>query len=155
MQLHVYGPMTLPSDNTIDTWIRLLRAREAAYSAVEKSLKDAGFPPPAWYDVLLELEQAGANGLRPYELQAALLLPQYGVSRLIERIGKAGYLQRHEYAKDGRGQVLTTTQAGRQLRRSMWPVYGAAIEQAVGAKLTAGEMRLLHRVLGKLLPDNH
>lgn len=152
MQLHVYTPMTLPTDSTVDTWIRLLRARDAAFAAAEKALKDDGFPPPAWYDALLELEQAGANGLRPFELQAALFLPQYGVSRLIERIGKAGYLQRHGCAKDRRGQVLTITPAGRRLRRTMWPVYGAAIEQAVGAKVTAGEMRLLHRVLGKLLP---
>lgn len=154
MQLHVYEHMTMPSDSTVDTWIRLLRARDTAFAAVEKTLKDNGFPPLAWYDVLLELERVGASGLRPFELQAALLLPQYGISRLIDRIEKAGYLQRGEYAKDGRGQVLTITQAGRQLRRSMWPVYGAAIEEAVGARVTAGEMRLLHRVLGKLLPDD-
>lgn len=155
MQLHVNNLMTLPSDTTIETWIRLLRARDTAFAAVEKTLKDAGFPPPAWYDVLLELERTGERGLRPFELQAALLLPQYGVSRLIERIGKASYLQRHECAKDGRGQVLTITQAGRQLRRTMWPVYGAAIEQSVGVKVTAGEMRLLNRVLGKLLPADN
>jgi len=155
MQLHVYGSMTIPSDSTVHTWTRLLRAREAAYSAVEKSLKEDGFPMPAWYDVLLELERAGDGGLRPFDLQTALMLPQYGVSRLIDRIEKAGYLHKEGCADDGRGQVLTITRAGRQLRRSMWPVYGAAIEQAVGAKLTAGEMRLLHRVLGKMLPDNH
>lgn len=142
----------MPSDNTVDTWARLVKAQETAFSVVEDALKQAGFPPLAWYDVLLELERTGTSGLRPFELQAALLLPQYGVSRLIDRIEKAGYLEKASCPEDGRGQVLMVTPAGRQLRRSMWPVYGAAIEQAVGARLTAGEARLLHRVLGKLLP---
>lgn len=146
--------MTMPSDNTVDTWIRLLRARESVFSAVEKTLKESGFPPLVWYDVLLELERVGAGGLRPFDLQAELLLPQYGVSRLIDRIEKAGYLQKENCLDDGRGQVLTITRAGRELRQSMWPVYGAAIERSVGMKLSAGEVRLLHRVLGKLLPGD-
>ena len=51
-----------------------------AIEAVEARLKAADLPPLGWYDVLLELEKAGEAGLRPFELQARLLLPQYGVS---------------------------------------------------------------------------
>lgn len=144
--------MTMPSDITVDIWAHLSKAHGTALSTVENALKQAGLPPHAWYDLLLELERAGESGLRPYELQVALLMPQYGVSRLIDRIEKAGYLEKANCAEDGRGQVLMITPAGREVCQSMWPVYGAAIELAVGVRLTPGEARLLQRVLGKLLP---
>ncbi len=53
-------------------------------------------------------------------------------------------------AKDGRGQVLTITRAGRALRRKIWPVYAAAVEAAVGAHLSAAEARTLGDLLAKL-----
>ena len=45
-----------------------------------------GHPPLAWYDALLEIEKAGPDGLRPFELRKLLLLPQYGTSRLLDRM---------------------------------------------------------------------
>lgn len=146
--------MSIPSDITVDTWVRLLRAHNASLAAVDAALKRAGLPPLTWYDVLLELERGGDAGLRPFELQTSLLLPQYGVSRLIDRIEKAGYLKKMDCVEDGRGQVLIITPTGCELRRSMWLVYGPAIERVVGNKLTLGEVRILHRILGKLLPED-
>ncbi len=146
--------MDMPSDMTVDTWIRLVRTQKSALEKVEEALKQAGLPPLAWYDVLLELERAGPDGIRPFALREALLLPQYGVSRLIDRIEKAGHLEKRHCAEDGRGQLLAITQQGRRLRAAMWPVYGAAIERTVGARLTPGEARILVRLLGKLLPED-
>jgi len=146
--------MTTPSAITVDAWVCLLRAQETALATVERALKRAGLPPLAWYDVLLELERGGTDGLRPFELQAALLLPQYGVSRLLDRMEKAGYLQKTDCPGDGRGQVLILTEAGRAVRAAMWPVYGAAIQDAIGDRLTPGEARILTRILGKLSPPH-
>lgn len=105
--------MTKPTDATVKAWARLLRAHQSAFSSVESALKDADLPPLSWYDVLLELEHAGNRGVRPFELEHALLLPQYGISRLIERIEKAGYLKRETCNDDGRGQYLLITATGK------------------------------------------
>ena len=71
------------------------RARpQAAMSRVESALKAAGLPPLAWYEVLVELERAGGCGLRPFALEEALLLPQYGLSRLLARMEAAGLVVR-------------------------------------------------------------
>jgi hypothetical protein len=61
-------PERLPSDAVIRTWVRLVRAQQVVLSAVEAELKAGGFPPLAWYDVLLELSRAEGGGLRPFEL---------------------------------------------------------------------------------------
>ena len=62
-----------PGEATVRAWTRLLRAQNLALRSVERGLKEAGLPALDWYDVLLEVERAGAAGLRPYELERAVL----------------------------------------------------------------------------------
>lgn len=140
----------LPDEATQAAWARLVRVGQATLAAVEADLRRAGFPPLAQYDALLELRRAGDAGLRPYELQREMLLAQYSVSRLAERLVRAGLAARRDSAADGRGQVLTITPAGRALLRAMWPVYGRAIQARFGARLDAGEVSTLAALMGKL-----
>jgi DNA-binding MarR family transcriptional regulator len=139
-----------PDDTTIAAWIGLSRAQRVATASIEAQLKAAGFPPLAWYDALWELERAGGEGLRPFELERALLFEQYNLSRLIDRLEKAGLVARRACPDDKRGQVLAITPEGLTLRRDMWGVYGPAIEAAMGAKLDAGEAKVLAGLLAKL-----
>ncbi len=139
-----------PSDQAIRAWVRLERAHRAALGLVEARLAAAGLPALAWYDVLLELERAGKKGLRSFQLQAAMLFQQYNLSRLVDRMAAAGLVAKAPSAEDGRGLVLTITAAGRALRRRMWPVYAAAIEEAVGRHFTDSEAGSLAILLGRL-----
>lgn len=141
----------MPNDAVIRAWARLIRAQRVALSEVEAALKRQELPPLAWYDALLELERAGEAGMRPFALERELLLPQYGLSRLLERIEQAGYVERRPCDEDGRGQVVVITAAGIAMRRRMWPVYAAAVQEAVGDHLTNREARQLADLLGKLI----
>jgi DNA-binding MarR family transcriptional regulator len=142
--------MTEPSAATIQAWARLLRAQHVALSIVECALQNAEMPPLAWYDVLLELEHAGRDGIRPFELQGQLLLPQYRLSRLLERIANAGYLEKLSCEEDGRGQLLLVTRSGKNIRRRMWSIYSKAIQEAIGSKLTQKEIKTMSRILKQL-----
>jgi DNA-binding MarR family transcriptional regulator len=139
-----------PSDAVVRAWTRLERAHRAALGTVQSRLKEAGLPSLEWYDVLLELERAQPAGLRPFELQKALLFAQYNLSRLIDRMEAAGLVTRAASEMDGRGQVLHTTRAGRALRRRTWPIYAAAIQHAVGRHFSEAEARTLAVLLGRL-----
>ena len=140
-----------PSPTTIRAWARLMAAQQLALSSVERDLKAAGLPPLAWYDVLLELERGPAEGMRPFELERAMLLAQYNLSRLIDRLEKAGHVERRACEDDGRGQNVVLTERGRTLRRRMWPVYARAIEAALGRHLTAKQSAMLDDILGRLV----
>lgn len=129
----------MPSDATVTAWINLIRAAARVLAAIEADLKAHGFPPLAWYDVLLELDRAGPAGLRPMEFEERLLLAQHNVSRLLDRMEKAGLVARQAHQSDGRGQVILASEAGLDLRRRMWPDYGAAIERHLGSRLTGDE----------------
>jgi DNA-binding MarR family transcriptional regulator len=142
---------TQPSESVVKAWARLTRAQQLALAAIEAALKKADLPPLSWYDALLELERGGERGLRPFELEREMLLAQYNLSRLIERLSRAGYVSRQICKDDGRGQVLVITAAGRAMRRRMWSVYGPAIQAAIGTRLSEAEIERLTAVLGTFL----
>ncbi len=119
---------------------------------MESDLKAAGFPPLAWYDVLLELKCVGKDGLRPLALQSRILLAQYNLSRLLDRMEREGYLERRPCPSDGRGQIVIITPNGRRLIKRMWPAYEAAIHRHFAERLSADEAARLSHLLGKLSP---
>jgi len=139
-----------PSDAAINAWARLVRVGESVRTAIEAELKLSDVPPLAWYDALLELDRAPEGQLRPFELERQMLLPQYSTSRLIDRLERAGLVERVGCPGDGRGQLIRIREPGRELRRRMWPLYAAAIERYVGAKLTDDEAQRLSELLGQL-----
>lgn len=139
------------ADATVRAWGRLTRAQQRAQGEIEAALKAAGLPPLAWYDVLLETERAGKAGLRPFELERAMPLAQYNLSRLVHRMVAAGLVERRPCEDDARGHQVAITDAGLATRRRMWPVYAEAIEQAVGRHFTAREARTLGDLLGRLI----
>lgn len=142
--------MNRPDEATVAAWIALARAHRVAMQSVEARLKEAGLPPLAWYDALWELEKAGEGGLRPFELERALLFEQYNLSRLVERLVKAGLVERRACADDRRGHVLAITAEGLAMRSEIWRVYAPAIEAAIGASLTREEAVSLARLLRKV-----
>jgi len=142
--------MIAPSPETTAAWTALMRAARRRFDAVETALKQAGLPPLAWYDALWEIERAGAGGLRPYELTERLLLPQYGTSRLLDRMARDGLIDRTRSTDDGRGQVIRLTTAGQTMRARMWPVYAAALCTGLQDRLTQAEAATLAGLLGKL-----
>jgi DNA-binding MarR family transcriptional regulator len=139
-----------PCEATILAWSRLVRAGQAVFGSVEDDLKAAGLPPLGWYDVLLELRRAG-GALRPIEIEDRLLIAQHNVSRLIDRLEKAGLAERKACERDGRGQFVAITDKGLTLQQRMWPVYRAAIQKHIGQQLEGAEAATLADLLGKLI----
>ena len=125
-----------PSEATIKAWISLTRAQRIALVTIESDLKSEKLPPLVWYDVLLEVETADNNGIRPYELEQVMLLEQYNLSRLLLRIEEAGYIQRVQCQEDGRGHKIIITQSGKNIRRKMWSIYSNSIEKTIGQYLS-------------------
>lgn len=139
------------SEANVSAWIRLVRAEQTVLGKIEAELKAAGLPPLSWYDVLLELARAENGKLRPLELERRTLLAQYNASRLIDRMEKAGLVERLPHPEDGRGQLVAITAEGRALQKRIWKIYGPAIARHIGERLRPTEAAELSRLLQKLL----
>lgn len=118
---------------------------------VEGALKEAGLPPLAWYDVLLELSRDGGDGLRQYEIGERILLSKHNLTRLLDRLEARSLVVRRECPEDARGNIVFITDEGLSLRKRMWPVYSEAIKEHFTGKLAAAEINRLSAILHKLL----
>jgi DNA-binding MarR family transcriptional regulator len=98
---------------------------------------------------LLEL-RGEKDGLRPNQLQKRMLLTQYNMSRLLDRLVEAGYVDRRPCPEDGRGQMVLLTPAGRALLKRMWPVYRTMITEHFADRLKEADCRSLSGILAKL-----
>jgi DNA-binding MarR family transcriptional regulator len=127
-------------------WVRLVRGHRRIADAVEAALKAEDLPPLEWYDVLLELERNGAP-LRARDLEQKLLLAQYNLSRLLDRLENNGLIERRPDPSDGRSRLINATASGLAMRKQMWPVYRQTIEMLVGARLSAADADELARLL--------
>ena len=141
----------IPSDAAVTAWARLMRAQQIALNRLEIALKTAGLPPPVWHVLLLELERAGAPGMRPAELEKRLLIAQYNLSRLLDRMERDGLVRRSPFSGDGRGQVVEITPRGRSAQQQMWPIYTATIQALIGERLSEAEATMLSSLLGWLV----
>lgn len=132
-------------------WIKLFRLERSLLNAVNQDLRKGGFPPLSWYDILWELKKTPTHTLRPVEIEQRVLLTQYNLSRLIDRMVKKGYVNRESCGNDKRGQWIILTPQGKALQEQMWPVYAASIQQYLGLQLAAEEVQFLNNLLEKLL----
>jgi DNA-binding MarR family transcriptional regulator len=136
-----------PSESVVLAWIALMRAQQVALLHIEKTFKDAGLPSLSVYDALWELDKAGDAGLRPFELGRQMLVTQWNMSRLIERLVQNGLATRDACEDDGRGNRIAITRAGKDLRKRMWAVYAPAISEALGLDLSDRDADTLARLL--------
>ena len=143
--------MPIPTDQQQAAWRALLRAYTRGRRQVDEALKAAGLPSLEVYDVLLELDRHTAlHGLTAKDLEARLLLPQYGVSRLLDRLERQGLVRRRPNPSDKRSSLLEITEKGREIRQAMWAVYGPAIAAFFGDRIEPGETEHLTTLLAPL-----
>ena len=133
-----------------EAWRALITAHAAAVERIERELGEAGLPPLGWYDVLLELSVAPGCRLRMHELARAVVLSRSGLTRLVDRLEKAGLLRREPTPEDGRGSFAVLTDGGARMREKMWPVYAEGIAKHFGAHISDEEAQVLARALGRV-----
>jgi len=130
-------------------WVELVRGHRRIVDAVEASLKAEGLPPLEWYDVLLELERHG-RPLRARDLELKLLLAQYNLSRLLDRMEGRGLIAREPDPDDRRSRLIRLSELGLATRKQMWPVYRRTIETMVGQTLSIQKAERLAKLLASL-----
>ena len=138
------------SETAITAWAQLLRSSQNLLANIEAELKSKKMPPLSWYDALLELRNQKTNRLRPFELQKRMLLTQYNMSRLIDRMARDGFIECLDCNEDKRGKIVHITQSGRALLRKMWLIYRLAIINGFASKLDESEIDKLSEILLKI-----
>lgn len=87
----------------------------------EKELAEAGLPDLGFYGVLLALAESERPS-RPKDLLCKVNVTKSGLTRLVDRIEKAGLVERTYCPSDRRGTFLVITDEGRETLAKMQPV---------------------------------
>jgi DNA-binding MarR family transcriptional regulator len=138
------------SRETLEAWRFFLEAHAALMRILEKELIDQCRLPLTWYDVLVQLEEAGGT-LRMHELADHLLLSRSATTRFVERLEKRELIERQACPDDRRGTHVVLTTVGKDVLRNAAPVHVAGVEKHFADRLTDADTLALIRALGKLV----
>lgn len=103
------------------------------------------------FDVLINLDTPGGEGLRMSELANAAMLSSGGLTRLVGRLEERGFVQRDQDVADARAFHAKLTDAGRALLAAARVTHDAVIHDLFGAQLSAAEVDTLTRSLARVL----
>lgn len=133
-----------------EAWLALARAHAAITGRMQEALTDAGLPPLAWFEVLATLADAPEEKLKMGDLAEALVITRGGLTKLVDRLIKAGLLERTFCETDRRVSYATLLPAGTELMEEMRPVVSAELEVAFAANLSEGQADQLRETLERL-----
>lgn len=133
-----------------DAWLALARAHAAITGRMQEALTAAGLPPLPWFEVLATISEAPEQRLKMGELAEALVITRGGLTKLVDRLIKAGLLERALCETDRRVSYATLLPAGAELLEEMRPVVSAELEVTFSANLSEGEADVLRETLERL-----
>jgi len=138
-----------PAERSVhgDAWGALTRTQAAVAQRLQDALAQAEFPPLPWYEVLETVAEAPDERLRMGDLAEALVMTRGGLTKLVDRLVKAGLLERTFCETDRRVSYATLCPAGRELLDEMRPVLTAELEVAFSAKLDTAQAERLRDTL--------
>jgi DNA-binding MarR family transcriptional regulator len=116
---------------------------------VQRTLTAADLPPLSWFELLWAVERSPTGRPRMSELADRLTLSRGGITKLVDRLEDAGYLQRVACAQDRRSLQAELTPAGQRLLDEMRITYAGEVERHL-ATLTAEEAELVCAALEKV-----
>jgi len=134
----------------LEAWRALLRAHATAIAKIEARLLKAGRVPLTSYDVLLELSAAPDRRLRMADLAERVVLSRSGLTRLVERLEREGYVEREATVEDRRGIQAVLTEKGLSALKEAWPIYAEGINAYFAAFLAEEEAAVLAKVLERV-----
>lgn len=137
-------------DQHREAWIALTRTHAAVRGRLEEALTAAEMPPMAWLEVLVTLERAPEQRMKMGELAEALVITRGGLTKLVDRLIKAGLLERTFCETDRRVSYATLLPAGAELLGEMRPIAAAELQGAFSANLTAPQARQLRELLDRV-----
>lgn len=140
----------LIDDSRITTFGRLVEAHAGLSRLLNDELEEALGLPLLWYGVLLMVGRS-PGGVQPIgELITATTFTSGGVTRLVDRMERAGLVERRPCPSDRRVQYVSLTDAGREMLERATEVHLRGIQQHLVDALEPCEVEELDRILAKL-----
>lgn len=140
-----------PSDAEVAAWRSFITAYSRVTGVLERELQAEQNMPLTWYDVLVVLIEAPEHQLRMHDLAEQVLLSRAGLTRLIDRMVAAGFVERIPCPEDRRGTYVRITEAGKAANLAAAPVHLGGVREHFTRHLSARDLAGLKTATDRIL----
>jgi DNA-binding MarR family transcriptional regulator len=124
-------------------WRGMLRVHAELTKELDAELTRTHALPLSSYEVLLFLADAPEGRMRMSELADSVLISRSGLTRLVDRLERAGLLERVQCEDDARGYFAEITPAGRRLFAAARRTHLDGVRRLFLSRYSREELRLL------------
>jgi DNA-binding MarR family transcriptional regulator len=136
--------------SALDAWARLLHAHASATRVLSGRLLGEHGLTLKDYEALLLLSRADGGRMRRVDLADQLLLTASGVTRLLDGLEAAGYVERAACATDRRVVYAVLTDAGSEKLEAASESHEAQVRSLLESRLEDDELAQLAELLRRL-----
>ncbi len=142
MHVHQREWMRLSEDQR-HAWSGFLRVHADVTDQLDEELQDRHRLSLSEYDVLVQTSLAPDGEIRMCDLAEKVMLSRSGLTRLVERLERAGLVRRRRADDDGRATLASITDAGLQRLAEATPSHLDGVRRMFLEPIGAGRQRQL------------
>jgi DNA-binding MarR family transcriptional regulator len=134
-------------------WHAFIRAHARVVRLLESELEsEQGLTLPA-YEVLAHLTEAPARRLRMSDLAALSVLTPSGLTRVVDKLVREGYVERQRCPTDARVVYAAVTDAGVERVQQAYPTHLSGVRRHLVDRLTTQQLASIREALEPLTAD--
>ena len=137
-------------DKRLDAWVGFLRSHAAITRQLNVDLLNEHGLTLNDYEVLLHLANAEDRMMRRVDLAGEVILTASGITRLLEGLERAGYVEKATCDTDARVSYAKLTDEGLEKLREASRTHLAGIEELFTSRYSDAELEVLGAFLSRL-----
>jgi DNA-binding MarR family transcriptional regulator len=140
------------SADEVAAWKGMLRAHRDLVVSLDTQLEREHSLPLSSYEVLMVLADSEGGRARMGEIADQLLLSRSGLTRLVDRLVRQGWVERTPCEDDARGLYAAITRSGREKLKKARPAHLDGVRDGFLERLSDTDLQALARAWKKLDP---
>jgi DNA-binding MarR family transcriptional regulator len=145
--------MQVLSSQALSAWVAFLRGHAALTRSLNAQLVAGHGLTINDYEVLLHLSRAPERRLKRVELAQGVLLTPSGITRLLDGLEAAGWVEKAACAADARVTYAVLTDAGEEKLRAAAVTHLADVDRLFAARFDESELQQLAGLLARIDGD--
>lgn len=146
---------SVPDDPTgLVAWLNLQQAARVLHERTEERLRQVTNLSWSEFELLWRLRLAAHGPLQMSEIATRLLTSPSGSTRIVDRLERAGLIQRETPAENRRVVLVSLTASGRDVVARAEMAMREVLAESFSAALSNEDAQALRGILGNLLRHN-
>jgi DNA-binding MarR family transcriptional regulator len=145
-------PLDRLNERELRAWRGLLKVHASLVKALDAQLEAAHGLPLTSYEVMLHLDDAEDCRMRMHDIASSVLLSRSGLTRLVDRLERDGYVVRATCQHDARGAFACLTEQGRAKLAEARETHLAGVRSLFLTQFSDEELDVLGTLWERVLP---